>query len=214
MRRRARAPSWGRNALLIAAIATTAFLSAAAQASDSERATSRDAVGTAPPSTDPYTASLAYAGCLRRRGVPHPDPDRRGDFRLTPADERRLRRVGAKKRAAAERACFHHLKGLNLRPLSRQAIARAEKVVADLGRCLRRRGHRVGAPDVRNLGRGRASFGFKPLPYQRDRAYWQSAAGRRKARELARDGLACEKQVSMAQRLTKIVNEDRRVRDL
>jgi hypothetical protein len=151
---------------------------------------------------------------MRQHGVPHPNPDKRGDFELTRADERRMRRVGPKKREAAEKACFHHLKGLNLRPLSPQAIARAEKVVADLGKCLQRKGHRVGTPDVRNLSRGRASFGFKPLPYQRDRAYWQSAAGRREARDMARDGLVCEKEVNMAQRLTKIINEDRRVGDL
>ena len=35
------------------------------------------AAATAPPSHDPYTASLAYAKCMRAHGVPHPDPDRR-----------------------------------------------------------------------------------------------------------------------------------------
>lgn len=167
-----------------------------------------------PPSSDPYTASLAYARCLRHHGVPHPDPDEKGDFQLTPADERRLQRIPRAQRKAAENACFHHLKGLNLRPLSPRAIARANEVVADLGRCLRAKGHTVGRPNVRNLGRGRASFGFELLPYQRDKEYWKTPAGRVEARELSRDGRACEKAVDMAKRLTKIIDEDRRRDDL
>jgi hypothetical protein len=147
---------------------------------------------------------------MREHGVPHPDPDRKGDFELTPADERRLRSVGPAKRKSAENACFHHLKGLNLRPLSPRAIARAERVVADLGACLRKKGYRVGAPDVRNLSRGRAMFGMKQLPYMQSRAYWESARGRQHVRDMH----ACERDVDMARRITKIINEDRRREDL
>jgi hypothetical protein len=170
------------------------------------------AVANPPPSTDPYIASLRYARCMRRHGVPHPDPDQHGDFSLTPADEKRMSRVDPKRRKAAEDACFHHLEGLNLAPLSPHAIALATRVVADLGRCLRSFGHEVGAPQVRNLGRGRASFGFADLP-TRSKDYWQSTAGRREAPRLQRDQLVCEKRVRMAARLNKIIADDRRRTD-
>jgi hypothetical protein len=53
-------------------------------------------------STDPYTASLRYAVCMRGHGVPHPNPDRSGNFRLTPAaEERRMRSVPRSTREAA-----------------------------------------------------------------------------------------------------------------
>lgn len=165
-----------------------------------------------PPSTDPYVASLRYAECMRRHGVPHPDPDKHGDFNLTPADEKRLSAVDPARRKAADKACFHHLQGLNLAPLSPHAIALATRVVADLGACLRAHGHEVGAPQVRNLGRGRASFGFAQLPTQ-DRDYWQSRAGRAEARRLQRDQPVCEKRVKMAARLNKIIADDRKVTD-
>jgi hypothetical protein len=84
--------------------------------------------------------------------------------------------------------------------------------VADLGRCLSSYGHEVGRPQVRNLGRGRASFGFEQLP-TRDRNYWQSPAGRLEARRLHQDQLICEKRVKMAARLNKIIADDRRVTD-
>ena len=167
---------------------------------------------TPPPSTDPYVASLRYARCMRQHGVPHPDPDKRGDFSLTPADEKRIRAVAPKRRKAADNACFHHLEGLNLAPLSPHAIALANRVVADLGHCLGSYGHEVGPPQVRNLGRGRASFGFKQLP-TRDKSYWQTPAGRLEARQLQRDQLICEKRVKMAVRLNKIIADDRRVTD-
>ena len=149
---------------------------------------------------------------MRDHGVPHPDPDEHGDFSLTPADEKRMRAVDPKRRKAAESACFHHLEGLNLEPLSPHAIALATRVVADLGRCLNGYGHKVGPPEVQNLGRGRASFGFEQLP-TRDRAYWQSPVGRLEARRLQRDQLICEKRVKMAARLNKIIADDRRVTD-
>ena len=65
------------------------------------------------PSPNPYTASLAYARCLRAHGVPHPLPDAKGNFRLTPAEEQRLRTVPRTTRKAADNACFHYLKALN-----------------------------------------------------------------------------------------------------
>jgi hypothetical protein len=147
---------------------------------------------------------------MRQHGAFHPDPDKRGDFNLTPADEKRMRAVDPNKRKAADDACFHLLTGLNLKPLSRHAIALADKVVADLGRCLRSYGHEVGPPQVQNLGRGRASFGFEPLP-GRDREYWQSAAGQRELRRLQPDQLTCEKRVKLAARLSKIIADDRRI---
>ena len=84
------------------------------------------------PSPNPHTASLAYAKCLRAHGVPHPLPDAKGNFSLTPTEEQRLQSVPRKSRKAAENACFHYLKGLNLKPLSPQALARATAVVAEL----------------------------------------------------------------------------------
>ena len=122
-----------------------------------------------------------------------------------------MRAVDAGTRKAADDACFHHLQGLNLTPLSRHAIALANKVVNDLGRCLRSRGHKVGRAQVRNLGRGRASFGFESLP-GRDRAYWQTPAGKRELKTLERDHRVCERRVRMAARLNKIIADDRRVR--
>src|SRR3954465_381514 len=76
-------------------------------------------------SADPYTASLAYARCMRSHGVPHPNPDRKGDFHLTLAQERRMKTVPHERRQAAAKACFHTLKGLDMRPLSREAQRRA-----------------------------------------------------------------------------------------
>ena len=108
------------------------------------------AAGAASP--DPHTASLAYAKCLRAHGVPHPLPDAKGNFSLTPAEEQRLQSVPRKTRKAAENACFHYLKGLNQKPLSPQALARATAVVAELGRCITRR--------TQPLGRG---FRHRPL---------------------------------------------------
>jgi hypothetical protein len=166
------------------------------------------AVGKAP-STDPYKASLAYARCLRQHGVPHPDPDPDGDFELTPAEERRLRAVGQKRRKTAENACFRHLKGLNLRPLSQKAIARAKNVLADLADCIRNKGYRPGAPVVENLSRGRARFGLTSPPGQ-GAAYWQSPAGRNQKRAM----IACENEIDMARRITASIDEDRRAGDL
>jgi hypothetical protein len=165
------------------------------------------AAGAAPPSHDPYVASLRYAQCMRAHGVPHPLPDKHGDFSLTAADEKRMRAVPERIRKAADDACFHHLEGLNLKPLSKHALALATKVVADLGRCIHDAGFATGRPQVRNLGRGRASFGFTTLPNE-DRAYWNSATGRQNLRAMH----ACEQRVHLAKRLSKIIADDRRIR--
>src|SRR4051812_19733293 len=67
---------------LLAALAAACSSSALASQSTPRRQVSD------PPSSDPFVASLAYARCLRRHGVPQPDPDRNGDFHLTAAQER------------------------------------------------------------------------------------------------------------------------------
>jgi hypothetical protein len=150
--------------------------------------------------TDPYRASLAYARCLRARGVPHPNPNRAGDFNLTPADERRLRAVPKRQREAATRACFHTIKGLDNRPLSRQGQKRALVVLRELRRCIQRHGYKIGAPIVRNMTLGRMMFGFertgRPLP---------SSARQR----FERDQHACERQVHLAKRISKVIADDR-----
>jgi hypothetical protein len=156
-----------------------------------------------PPSHDPYVASLGYAACIRAHGVPHPNPDKHGDFDLTAADEKRMRAVPER----TDDASFHHLKGLNLRPLSSNAIVLATVVVAELGRCIRGFGFPTGRPEVRNLGRGRASFGFTAVRGL-DRAYWQSAIGKRHLRAMH----TCEQRVHLSKRLSRIIASDRRIR--
>jgi hypothetical protein len=160
--------------------------------------TSAQPVGRPLPSTDPYLASLAYAKCLRAHGVPHPNPDRHGDFHLTPADEQRLRSVGRGARRAADDACFHYLQGLNLSPLSSKAIAKAKLVLTELRSCLQEKGYTVGAPTVRNLGRGRAFFGFSSVPNQPPLSP-----------QLLRAQHACERRVDLDARLDKIIKADR-----
>jgi hypothetical protein len=113
-------------------------------------------------SSNPYIASLAYAKCLRARGVPHPNPDRHGDFDLTPANERRLRSVPKTRRDAAMKACFHNLAGLNHEPLSDRAHKRALRVLVQLKRCLHGFGYEVGRPVVRNMSFGRRCSASRP----------------------------------------------------
>jgi hypothetical protein len=147
------------------------------------------------PSADPYTASLAYAQCMRAQGVPHPDPDRSGDFRLTPAQEQRMRAVAASVRRAADKACFHHLKGLNNQPLSRNAQKRALSVLRQLRRCIAGFGFEVGPPVVQNKSRGRAFFGFE--------------SGPRMSKALQRAQHTCEQRVRLSDRLDQIIADDR-----
>jgi hypothetical protein len=150
---------------------------------------------TAPPSHDPYTASLAYARCMRAHGVPHPDPDRTGDFHLTAAEERRLKQ--APRRKAADRACLPTLSGLDNRPLTHEAHVRALRVLRQVAACMKRRGHQMGAPIVKNLSHGRAMFGFKGIePGARSPGY-------------LRDEHACEQRVRLAHKLDVIIAQDR-----
>lgn len=151
----------------------------------------------APPSKDPYTASLAYAKCMRAHGVPHPYPDRAGNFHLTPAQERRLKQVPYAKRQAADKACFHTISALDHRPLSQEAQLRALGVLRDVSRCMKGRGHLLGAPVVKNLPRGRAFFGF------------QRAGAGSGTPAYHRDELYCERHVRLAQKLDAIIAQDR-----
>lgn len=112
-------------------------------------------------------------------------------------------RVSAAKRKMAQAACFHFLKGLNLKPLSRQALGRANAVIAELGRCMRAHGHKVGIPNAKNLGQGTASFGFSRV--ERPKGYWASPAGKRYVKDLD----ACMEQIQFAAKLTKIIKADR-----
>src|SRR5262249_23040882 len=102
---------------------------------------------------------------------------------------------------AAMNACFHFLKGLNLKPLSPDALARARAVVADLGRCLGDHGYAAGEPVARNLTKGRAFFGFDRAP----EPHADTSAGRAQP---ARVEHACERQVRMAARIDAIVAKD------
>jgi hypothetical protein len=149
------------------------------------------------PTVDPYRASLAYARCLRSRGVPHPNPDRAGDFNLTPRDEQRLRSVPKRRREVATRACFHTLKGLDMRSLSQQGEKRALVVLRELRRCIERHGYKVGDPIVRNMTMGRMMFGFERSPPPRSRERFE------------RDQHACERQVQLAKRIDQVIADDR-----
>lgn len=100
---------------------------------------------------------------MRAHGVPHPDPDRKGDFQLTPHQEELMRRAGPAKREAAEQACFHYLKPVvSTKPLSAHAKARARQALREHARCMAGHGYDFfSAPVVTNLSRGRAFFGFE-----------------------------------------------------
>jgi hypothetical protein len=151
---------------------------------------------------DPYKASLAFAACMRQHGVPHPDPDRAGNFHLTPRDEALLRRVGPRKHEAAEKACFHHLKGVvSTKPLSPGAKARARKALRGLSRCMRAHGYDFFSdPVVGDMSRGRAFFGFKKT----DPAIMQEQ-GTQRYRRAQR---SCEKALNA--KLDRIIADDRR----
>ena len=156
----------------------------------------------APHRPTPYQASVAFAGCMRKHGIPHPNPDRLGNFHLTPAQERRMRQAASPhEHELAERACFHHLKGtVSTKPLSPHAIALAEKALLSLSRCMRDRGYDYFSdPVVRNLSRGRASFGFRKtdpaiMKAQRTKAFLQART-------------ACEKRLN--KKLDRIIAADR-----
>ena len=164
-------------------------------------AVSASVAAAVPPGSDRvYSPSLAYAKCMRAHGVPQPDPDRNGDIHLTPADERRLRRVGRAKVQAADKLCFNlHLKGVvSTKPLSVAGRLRAIRVLEELSACMRGYGYRMGRPVVRNLSRGRAFFGFdRPALGVRDRV------------QFARSQHTCERRVDMARKIDAIIRADR-----
>jgi hypothetical protein len=156
-------------------------------------ATSGTAAGA--PAADPYHAGLAYAACMRAHGVPHPDPDRNGDFTLTRTDDARLRAAGRAKVEAADAACFHFLKPfVSTKPLSPRAIARAKAVLAQVRSCMADAGFRLGPPRVRNLTRGRAFFGFA-----------NDATSSKPSPAMSNADRACEKKVGLATKIDAIV---------
>jgi hypothetical protein len=154
---------------------------------------------TMPPklSTDPYKAAMAYAACMRAHGVPHPNPDRTGNFQLTEAQEARLAAAGRKKVELASRVCFKYLRPVvSTKPLSPEAKARALVVLRDLRTCVKKRGFTLGTPVVRNTTLGRAFFGFQ-----------QNGSPPSKA--MTRVNHICERQVHLAARIDAIVAADR-----
>jgi hypothetical protein len=100
---------------------------------------------------------------MRQHGVPHPNPDRGGNFHLTPHDEQLMRRAGSRKHEAAEKGCFHYLKPVvSTKPLSSHAKALAATALRGFSQCMRARGYDFFRdPVVRNTSRGRAFFGFQ-----------------------------------------------------
>jgi hypothetical protein len=131
---------------------------------------------------------------MREHGVAHPGPDRSGDFHLTPKQEQRMRGSATpKERDAAEKACFHLLKGtVSTKPLSNAARRAALGPLRDLKSCLAERGYHVGKPIVKGMSRGRAMFGF-------DRATPTPPAVQH----------ACERKVHLAKRIDQIIRIDR-----
>jgi hypothetical protein len=178
----------GRNALAVAILTGIAAMSH-----------STSAAGGQPPKprSKEYRASLDYAHCMRAHGVPHPDPQPNGNFELTRAQDEQLRATPRSRRAAADRACSHYLRGLNTTPLSRQAMGRALRVLQEVRSCVLRGGHDLGTPTVRNLGRGRAFFGFENEKHLKPSARLRDLEHR------------CEQQVHLAKRIDRIVAADR-----
>jgi len=151
------------------------------------------------PTADPYKAGLAFAACMRAHGVPHPDPDRKGDFNLTPAQEQQLRAVGMAKVRAADKACFKYLKPVvSTKPLSEKAKAQARQVLGQVRTCMRGFGFTLGAPVVQNLSRGRAFFGFEP-----------SATASRPSPAMTKAEHICERRVQLAKKISAIIAIDR-----
>jgi hypothetical protein len=132
---------------------------------------------------------------MREHGIAHPGPDRTGDFELTPKQESRMRASATPAQHAAEKACFHFLKGtVSTKPLSKAAQRAALEPLRDLKACLSGHGYRVGKPVVKPLSRGRAFFGFDrvgatPAPMSVQHA--------------------CEHKVQLAKRLSVIIRLDR-----
>ena len=154
------------------------------------------AASAAPPPS-PYEAGVAYAACMRAHGVPHPDPDRKGNFSLSPAAEAKLRAVGRARVEAADAACFRFIRPfVSTKPLSSHAQAQARAVLAQVRACVADAGFRLGPPTVRNLSRGRAFFGFEPGPTRPSPA-------------MTRAEHACERTVGLAKKIDAVIAVDR-----
>ena len=180
-------------------------LAAAASGCGSARAPARHLVPTAAGSTQSqsYRASLAFARCMRAHGIPHPNPDRLGNFSLTPRQEREMRRAASPKRhEQVERACFHYLKPVvSTKPLLAHARSLARGALRTFAGCMAARGYDFfrSRPVVRNLTLGRAFFGFAEVDPRSRRV--QNAPAFLRARA------ACEKRLNA--RLDAIIAADR-----
>jgi hypothetical protein len=153
------------------------------------------------PHLNPYKAAVAYARCMRARGVPHPDPDANGDFHLTPAQDKAMQSVPRKQHEAADAACFHLLKGtVSTQPLSRGARQAALVPLGAVRQCMLGFGYRLGKPIVKNMSRGRAMFGFQYAPQPK------SAKAREKIQGAQH---TCEKRVKLAAKIDAIIKADR-----
>lgn len=169
----------------------------AKQADRSSGAATTAAPAAAAPHIDPYRAGVGYARCMRAHGVPHPDPDRNGDFHLTPAQERRMGRATPQQHEAADAACFHYLKGtVSTAPLSKAAQRAALVPLGAVRRCMHARGYELGKPMVRNMSRGRAMFGFETAPQH-------------PSKQLNAAEHACERKAGLAKKLDAIIKADR-----
>ena len=107
-----------------------------------------------------------------------------------------MKSVPKKVRTAAENACFHHLQGLNLRPLTNQAKARAVAVLKLVRRCMQGFGYTIGPPVVKNMTHGRAFFGFQ-------------GTGSRPTKAMNDADHVCERRVGLAKKIDAIIALDR-----
>lgn len=153
------------------------------------------------PHIDPYKAAVAYAQCMRAHGVPHPDPDANGDFHLTPAQDKAMHAASPKQHEAADKACFHLLKGtVSTKPLSKGAKRAALVPLGEVRRCMHGFGYQLGKPVVKNMTRGRAMFGFQYAPVQPGAKARQKMQGAQHT---------CEKRVGLARKIDAIIKADR-----
>jgi len=156
------------------------------------------------PTKDPYTASVQYVNCMRDHGVDLPDPDSKGDIRLTPADEKRIGPPGPKSNRA-DAACFHFLRGaVNTSPLSDQARSRMADVMLQFSRCMRKRGWELGDPVVQNMSRGRVRLFFPNVSLEARQAAAPSSASHMRYMS---DQAKCER--GQAARLDKAIGNER-----
>jgi hypothetical protein len=153
------------------------------------------------PHINPYKAAVAYARCMRAHGIPHPDPDANGDFHLTPAQDKAMHKASPKQHEAADKACFHLLKGtVSTQPLSKRAQRAALGPLGEVRQCMRGFGYQFGKPIVKNMSRGRAMFGFEATP--------QPKGAKARAKILGAEH-TCEKRVKLAAKIDAIIKADR-----